>query len=181
MQLVEDVGLKVVWDAVLPYLAAERIELDDLELIGRGSGRTLRIIVDGDKVDLDRIAEVSKGLSRLLDHTEGAPDGAYQLEVTSPGLERKLTRPRHFQKSLGREAVVKTGSGSRKGVILSADDDEFTLEVEGAPEAINYDEVKSARTIFNWEKPGKPGAAKKIGPKEDSAKEEMATEELNEE
>ena len=111
----EDVGLKAVWDAVEPYLAAERLELDDLELVGRGSTRTLRVTVDGADVDLDRIAEVSKGLSRLLDHTAGAPEGSYQLEVTSPGLERKLTRPRHFQKSLGREAVVKTGVGFEEG------------------------------------------------------------------
>jgi ribosome maturation factor RimP len=166
VQLVENLGLQAVWDAVEPYLAAERIELDDLELVGRGSTRTLRVTVDGANVDLDRIAEVSKGLSRLLDHTEGAPDGSYQLEVTSPGLERRLTRPRHFQKSLGREAVVKTAAGSKRGLIVSADDAQFVLETEGVPEPIRYDEVKAARTVFTWERPPKPGATKKIGNEE---------------
>lgn len=157
----------MLWDALGSYLAAEQIELDDVELLGRGVTRTLRVTVDGDNLDLDRIAEISRGISRLLDHTDGAPEGSYQLEVTSPGLERKLNRPRHFQKSIGREAVVKTESGARRGKIASADDTGFTLELEDSSEVIGYDQVKSARTVFTWAKPEKPGA-KKSGAKESS-------------
>ncbi len=70
----------------------------------------LRVTVDGHEVDLDRLAEVSRGLSRLLDDETDLQD-AYQLEVTSPGLERKLRRPTHYEKSVGREVVVKTVVG----------------------------------------------------------------------
>jgi ribosome maturation factor RimP len=161
VRVMESEELRAVWDAVEPYLAAERIELDDLELVGRGRARTLRVVIDSEteKVDLDRIAEVSRSLSRLLDNL-GEPsdlDGPYQLEVTSPGLERKLTRPRHFQKSLGRELVVKTGGGTRRGVLVAVDDSELTVTTDQGPESIALSDVVSARTVFTWEKPPKPG------------------------
>lgn len=74
-----------LWGLVEPYLAAERLELDDLELSGRGRGRVVRIIVDGEDVGVDRLAELSRGLSRLLDDEPGLQD-SYRLEVSSPGL-----------------------------------------------------------------------------------------------
>lgn len=90
-----------------PWLAAERLELDDLELKGTGPGRILRVVIDSpDPFDLDRIAEVSNGIGRLLDNDVDI-DEPYQLEVTSPGLERLLRTPRHFQKSVGREVTMK--------------------------------------------------------------------------
>lgn len=161
VRVMESEELRAVWDAVEPYLAAERIELDDLELVGRGRARTLRVVIDSEteKVDLDRIAEVSRSLSRLLDNLAEPSDldGPYQLEVTSPGLERKLTRPRHFQKSLGREVVVKTGGGTRRGVLVAVDDDELTVTTDQGSEAIALSDVVSARTVFTWEKPPKTG------------------------
>ncbi len=155
-----------IWSVVEPYLAAERLELDDLELSGRGRGRVLRVIVDGDGVDLDRLAEVSRGLSRLLDDEPGLQD-SYQLEVSSPGLERKLRRPAHFSKSLGREVVVKTASGDQKatfrGELVAADDSGFTVESEQGPVEISYEDVISAKTVFRWEKAPKPGHSPKPG------------------
>ncbi|MGQ0847685.1 MAG: ribosome maturation factor RimP [Actinomycetota bacterium] len=151
-----------IWDVVEPYLAAEALELDDLELIGRGPGRTLRVVIDGDGgVDLDRIAEVSRGLSRLLDASTRL-DGPYQLEVSSPGLERKLTRPSQYLKSVGREVVVKTTSRTVRGLLDAADDDGFSVKSDqGLPEAISYRDVVSARTLFRWERPSKPGGPNK--------------------
>ena len=112
-----------IWDVVGPYLSAEHLELDDVEVSGRGPGQVLRIVVDGKGVDVDRLAEVSRGVSRLLDNQTGI-DQAYQLEVTSPGLERKLRRPSHYTKSVGREVVAKVDTGSGKqtvrGVIAEA-------------------------------------------------------------
>lgn len=151
-----------IWKVVEPYLAAEQIELDDVELVGRGGGRTLRITIDqmsadqSGGVDLDRISEVSRGLSRLLD-TETDLEGPYQLEVTSPGLERKLNRPAHFRKSLGREVVVKTKDGSVRGVLAEAGEESFTVD-SGEQHTIPYDSVASARTVFRWEPAAKPGA-----------------------
>jgi ribosome maturation factor RimP len=145
---------------VEPYLAAERLELDDLELSGRGRGRVLRVTIDGEDVDIDRLAELSRGLSRLLDH-EPALQDAYQLEVSSPGLERKLRRPSHYEKSLGREVVVKTAVGevktTHRGVLTDVRATSFTIESESGPVTLSYDDVMSAKTVYRWEKAPKPG------------------------
>ncbi len=144
-----------------PWLAAERLELDDLEMLGAGRTRTLRVIIDGDdRLDLDRISGVSEGLSRLLD-SESDLDGPYQLEVSSPGLERKLRRPEHYVKSIGREVKVKLRRDDRTrtvdGVIESVDGTGFVLSTEGARDHITFEDVVTAKTVFRWEKSPKPG------------------------
>ena len=102
-----------IWTVVEPYLAAERLELDDVELLGRGPGTLLRVVVDGEDVNIDRLADVSRGISRLLDNETELVD-AYRLEVTSPGLERDLRRPSHYAKSVGREVVVKSQTATTR-------------------------------------------------------------------
>jgi ribosome maturation factor RimP len=149
-----------IWGVVEPYLAAERLELDDLELSGRGRGRVLRVVVDGEDVGVDRLAELSRGLSRLLDD-EPALQDSYRLEVSSPGLERKLRRPSHYRKSIGRDVVVKAATGSEnathRGHIASADDHGFSIDTDQGPVTISYEDVISAKTVFRWEKAPKPG------------------------
>ncbi|HET9259117.1 MAG TPA: ribosome maturation factor RimP [Acidimicrobiia bacterium] len=149
-----------IWSVIEPYLAAERLELDDLELTGHGRGRVLRVTVDGEELGIDRLAELSRGLSRLLDNEPELQD-AYQLEVSSPGLERKLRRPDHYRKSVGREVVVKTTAGDAKqtyrGTLNEADDLSFTVLTESGPREVSYDDVMSAKTVFRWEKTPKPG------------------------
>ena len=149
-----------IWGPVEAYLAAERLELDDLELAGRGRGRVLRIIVDGEDVGVDRLADLSHGLSRLLDDEPGLQD-SYRLEVSSPGLERKLRRPSHFQKSVGREVVVKVAGAehnpTHRGLLTEAGDSGFTVETEQGPIEVWYEDVISAKTVFRWEKAPKPG------------------------
>ena len=157
MALIDDVR-----QLIEPWLAAERLELDDLELKGSGPGRTLRVVVDGtEPVDLDRIAEVSNGIGRLLD-AEVDLDDPYQLEVTSPGLERVLKTPRHFQKSVGREVNMKIRRDGEttlvKGVLTHAGDDGGSVAAEdGSNVEFAYDEIAKARTVFRWEAAPKPG------------------------
>lgn len=149
-----------IWTVLEPYLAAERLELDDLEVVGSGQGRVLRVVVDGEGVDIDRLADVSRGISRLLD-AESDLDDPYQLEVTSPGLERKLRRPAHYAKSVGREVVAKTKQGEQKrtvrGVITDANDRTFTVEADEGAVVLDFEDVLTAKTVFRWEKTPKPG------------------------
>lgn len=149
-----------IWTVVEPYLAAERLELDDVELHGRGPGTLLRVVVDGENVDIDRLADVSRGISRLLDN-ETELDDAYRLEVTSPGLERNLRRPSHYAKSVGREVVVKIANGDSKttirGTLAEAGEDSFTIEAEGGETVVDYADVLTAKTVFRWEQAPKPG------------------------
>ena len=149
-----------IWTVVEPYLAAERLELDDVELLGRGPGTVLRVVVDGENVSVDRLADVSRGLSRLLDN-ETALNDAYRLEVTSPGLERNLRLPSHYAKSVGREVVVKVAEGDKKatlrGVLAEAGETNFTVESEDERSVVDYEDVLTAKTVFRWEKAPKPG------------------------
>jgi ribosome maturation factor RimP len=149
-----------LWEILQPYLAAEKLELDDVELSGQGNGRVLRVAVEGENVDIDRLSTLSRNLSRKLDN-ETDIDGSYQLEVTTPGLERKLRRPDQFARAVGREIVAKVNSSESKrtirGVLAQADVDSFTVEADNGPEVFRYDDVVKANTVFRWEKAPKPG------------------------
>jgi len=151
-----------LWAEVESYVAAERIELDDLEVLGDGPAKIVRVTLDAEELGVDRIAEVARGLSRLFDDIDPF-NGAYTLEVSSPGLERKLRRPRHFEKSIGAEIKVKTfapvdGERSHSGTLAAAQEKSFTLDVDGTNREIPYEGVASARTVFVWEKKSKPGS-----------------------
>lgn len=147
-----------LWQPIEEYLAGEKVELDDLEL----AGKTLRVVVDAEGgVDLDHIADLSRGISRLLDDHDDVIAGSYNLEVTSPGLERKLRRPEQFAKSLGREVAVTTVDGrALKGTLVAADGTGLTVEVGGLGHTMDYQDVKKARTIFTLERGVKPGKKK---------------------
>lgn len=151
-----------LWGVVEPYVAAEGIELDDVEVVGNGGGKIVRITVDGpEAIEVARVAELSRGISRLLDEDDPF-SGPYTMEVSSPGLERKLRRPRHYEKSIGSVVKVKTrrdldGSHHHTGKLTGADEDSFVVEVDGVERLIAYEDVTSARTVFVWEKQPKPG------------------------
>ena len=151
-----------LWAVIKPYVAAEGIELDDIEIVGKAPGIVVRVTLDAeDGVGVDRLAEISRRLSRLLDD-EDPIEGSYTLEVSSPGLERKLRRPEHFLKSIGQDVKVKSrfevgGEHSHRGVLIGADDAGFVVEVDGEKREIAYGDVVAARTVFAWEKAAKPG------------------------
>ena len=152
-----------LWELVDGYLRAEGLELDDLELVGQGRGPVLRVTVDLDGgIGVDRLAETSRGLARLLDDDQRLQT-SYTLEVTSPGLERKLRRPGHYAKSIGREVVVKThqeveGERAHRGTLESVDDEACVIAVDGSDRSISFAAIASARTVFRWEAAAKPGA-----------------------
>ncbi len=151
-----------LWAVVEPYVAAEGIELDDLEVVGKAPGVVVRVTLDAvEPLGVDQLADVSRRLSRLLDD-EDPVSSPYTLEVSSPGLERRLRRPRHYEKSIGRDVKVKSkiavdGDHSHRGVLIEAGAGDFVIEVEGSDRRIAYGDVVSARTIFEWEKAAKPG------------------------
>ena len=149
-----------LWNVIAGYLEAERLELDDVEILGsHNKGRIVRVTVD--EVGLERLTDLSRGVSRLLDEHDVVA-GAYTLELSSPGLERKLRRPSHWKKVIGREVTVKTrdeidGARRHDGMVVGAGDESADIEVEGVSRHIPYAQVTSARTVFRWEKAGKPG------------------------
>lgn len=151
-----------LWEAIEPYVAAEGVELDDLEVLN--GGQLVRVTVDvmearaTDPLGVDVIAELSRGIGRLMDK-EDPFQGSYTLEVSSPGLERKLRRVRHYEKSIGRTIKAKTfaeveGTKTHTGTLVTVQDGSFVVEVGGSNRRITYGDVSSARTVFVWEKRG---------------------------
>ncbi len=145
-----------------PYATAEGIELDDLDVRGAGGSRVVRVTVDAEGgVDLDRIADLARGMSRLLDEADPF-EGSYTLEVGSPGLERSLRRPAHYRKSVGREVRITTteeidGQARHRGVVESADDRAVTIRDDDVLRTIPFEVIGKARTVFRWERSAKPG------------------------
>ena len=140
---------------VRPVVESSGLELWDVSFRGEGGRSILRVSVDRDPgVDLDTIAEVSERLSRRLDLEDFGPRG-YTLEVSSPGLERPLLTPRHFERSVGRRVKVKTtepidGSKVHEGALVSADAEAIVIASEGGELRVSYAGVASARTVFEW-------------------------------
>lgn len=147
-----------VQELVAPALAQGAFELVDVEF----SGAVLRVTVDRPGgVDLDAVAEASRLVSDLLDRDDPV-SGRYTLEVSSPGLERSLRTPEHFQRFVGQTISVKTAPsvpGERRlQARLDAADSEG---VELAGRWLRYDEIERARTVFEWGPAPKPAAKKK--------------------
>jgi ribosome maturation factor RimP len=155
-----------VGDLVRPVVEAVGLELWEVSF-GREDGRRiLRVTVDraggGEKeggVDLDTIAATSQRLSRRLDLEGFEQDRPYELQVSSPGLERALREPRHFERSVGQQVRVKTvepvsGRRVHEGALVSADAEAIVIASEGGELRVPYDGIASARTVFEWKKAG---------------------------
>jgi ribosome maturation factor RimP len=172
-----------------PVVASLGLEVFDLTL----DARTLQLTVDREGgVDLDSLTTTTRAVSAALDAADrSAPDlgsGSYSLEVSSPGLERTLRTPTHFQRAIGATVSVKVrsvkvrsadvtpdGEGEsvrHRGVVVDAADDACTIEVNGARIVVAYDDIVAARTVFEWGPAPKPGSG---GRKKTSAKKKVAT------
>ena len=121
-----------------PVVAAAGMDLESVRVTAAGRRRLLRVVVDSDRgVSLDDAAAVSRELSAALDTVAVMGDFPYTLEVSSPGVDRPLTDPRHWRRAVGRLVhVTVTDSGGARpvsGRVCSADADEVTLDVEGDP------------------------------------------------
>ena len=135
------------------------LRLWDVEFGGRPGSSVVRVFVhggEGDGVDLDTVAKVSEEISRALDLKDPIP-GRYTLEVSSPGLERSLRSPEHYQRSMGDKAVIKTteivvGNSHRiEGTIREAEPEHVVLELEDELTVeVPYERIKSAKTVFEW-------------------------------
>ena len=150
-------ALEEVRDLAEAITQRRSLLLWDVEMGGQPGRAVVRVYVDSEKggVDLDTVAQISEEISRGLDMRDPIA-GRYTLEVSSPGLERTLSSPTHFGLCVGRKVVVKTkqrmfGDSHRvEGVISSAGPQAVTLEVNAGAVDVPYEEIKSARTVFEW-------------------------------
>jgi len=125
---------------IQPVASAAGMDVESVRVSVVGKRRLLRIIVDSDRgVSLDDAADISRQISALLDASNAMGEVPYTLEVSSPGVDRPLTEPRHWRRAARRLVKVKvSGEGSVVGRVLAADDDGVTLDVDGSKREVGY-------------------------------------------
>ena len=146
-----------IWEIADRVARAADLEIADIEFLGGGKHRVLRIYVDKEGgVTHTDCETVSTGVEAVLDADELIPGGEYTLEVSSPGVERKLIRPRDFEKSVGKKVKVVlreplSNSSTWIGVLQAFAENVLTVEtVDGKTAQIPLDSVKKANLKFEW-------------------------------
>jgi ribosome maturation factor RimP len=135
------------------------LELEELQISPAGRRRLVRVVVDaagdsGVELDLDTVATVSRAVSAALDGCDDVLSGPYTLEVTSPGLDRPLTRPRHWRRARLRLVKVRrVDGGELLGRVGDADEDGVMLLVDGTLRRIGYGEVDRAVVQVEFREP----------------------------
>ena len=126
-------------------------EVYDIVTLKENDMNIFRVYVTSkDGINLDKCAEISRMISPILDLDEPM-NGKYNLEVSSPGIERKLKNPKHFKASIGENVRLKDfDKNIVKGELIFADDNEIKIKTEHGEEIITYDEISSASTFFEW-------------------------------
>lgn len=133
-----------------------------------GPGRTLRVFIDKTPggVSIDDCANVSRGLNLRLDVEDVIPGGAYDLEVSSPGLDRKLTQLWHYSAALGQTVQMKyrDDEGTVKpyeGKLVAVDGTKFSLENAKGPFTTEFEKIDKARIVPGDVLKKKPAPGKK--------------------
>ncbi|MFD2764590.1 ribosome maturation factor RimP [Micromonospora eburnea] len=149
-------------EVIEPVVTAAGYDLEDLSVSRAGRRHVVRVIVDADGgINLDAVADVSRAVSAALDAAEEAGGdivaGEYQLEVSSPGVDRPLTLPRHWRRNVGRlvKVTVRGGAGVPEqrtaadrqltGRVVEADDEHVVLETDAGRVAHPYAELGPGR------------------------------------
>ena len=144
--------------------AAESIEVVDVELRGAGASRLLRVFIDKPGgVTHGDCETISRELSAALDERDVIPDGPYHLEVSSPGVERKLSKPRDFERFAGQKVKIVlrepvdghktwegTLSGFKDGIVSIATSGAATGAATGKDVSFGIDQVSKANLKFEW-------------------------------
>ncbi|MHA3705193.1 ribosome maturation factor RimP [Jatrophihabitans sp. YIM 134969] len=146
-----------------PVVAAAGYELDDVVVTPVGRRSLLRVTVDGDDgVDLDAIAVVSRAVADALDASDtrfgGETGAAYTLEVSSPGVDRPITEPRHWRRAKGRLVSTSTvADGTRfTGRVVDTSGASVVLEVDGTAREYPFDALGQGRVQVEFNRNGKP-------------------------
>jgi ribosome maturation factor RimP len=137
-------------------LHALELDVEAVEITPAGKRRILRVAVDKDGgVTLDDVAEATREVSRVLDDSDVMGEQPYTLEVTSRGVDRPLTQPRHWRRNADRLVKVTLDGGEvLTGRIVESDDDAAALDVGGARRQVAYSEVSKALVQIEFNRPG---------------------------
>jgi ribosome maturation factor RimP len=142
-----------------PVAAAAGFDLEHLAVSRVGRRHVVRLTVDADGgVDLDAVARLSREVSAALDEVEAGTgeliSGEYDLEVSSPGVDRPLTEPRHWRRNVGRLVRAKIGNSMVIGRVTGTDAERVSLDVNGVARSVPYDQLGPGRVEVEFGRQG---------------------------
>jgi ribosome maturation factor RimP len=149
-----------ITELVQPAVEKAGFFLEDVHVVSPGKHRIVTCIVDGQTpLNLDQVTSVSRDISELLDSADFMDDAAFTLEVTSPGVDRPLTLPRHWQKNLNRLVkVVKLDGSVVNGRITSLEDAQVLLteDIKGKSKVhtVIFADIKRATVEIEFNRKG---------------------------
>ena len=148
-----------ITDAITPVVEAAGYFLEDVHVVSPGNRRVVTVVVDGlGALNLDEVTNISKEISAILDAAEFLGDTAFTLEVSSPGVDRPLTLPRHWQKNATRlvRSVMVNGEVVT-GRVDAVHDESVCVIVEGkVPKKVElpFVEIKRAQVEIEFNRKG---------------------------
>lgn len=145
----------ILRDAIADIVADLDVELVSVEVKGPRNKRVVKLVADSvdtdEGLDIDRIATVSSAIGEVADDVV---PGSYTLEVSSPGVDRPLTTPRHFRRNLDRKVEVRHARGDTDtqttGTVVAVTDDDVTLDTAKGSVTIPHAEVFEGRIVLPW-------------------------------
>ena len=152
-----DATIARIWALAAPLAETQGMEIIDIELRregGRGA-RVLRLYLDKQGgPNMDELSKVSRELGDLLD-ADDVVDGSYTLEVSSPGINRPLKRPEHFERFVGKRVRVRTrdminGRRSFLGQLLEVTADKIALNQDGVRCEIPFTQIEKSNYEHDW-------------------------------
>ena len=132
--------------AIKPAIEATGNYLEEITITPAGKRRMLTVIVDGEShLNLDQVTVITKEISEIIENLPTLGELPFTLEVTSPGIDRPLTLPRHWRKNAGRLVKITLNDGTVvEGRITSTDEAAAVIEGKESAENISYSDVKKA-------------------------------------
>lgn len=139
--------------AITPALEALGFYLEDVTITSAGRRSMLTIIVDGDThLSLDQVTSATKAIGEIVESIQSLGETPFTLEVTSPGLDRPLTKPRHWRKNIDRLAKIVLLDGKEvKGRIKAASELSATVDES----EIKFSDIKRASLEVEFKQVGK--------------------------
>jgi ribosome maturation factor RimP len=140
-------------DAVTPALSALGFYLEDVTITSAGRRSMLTIIVDGDThLSLDQVTSATKAIGEIVESIQSLGETPFTLEVTSPGLDRPLIKPRHWRKNIDRLVKIVLLDGKEiKGRIKAASENSATVDEN----EIKFSDIKRASLEVEFKQVGK--------------------------
>jgi len=139
--------------AVTPALSALGFYLEDVTITSAGRRSMLTIIVDGDThLSLDQVTSATKAIGEIVESIQSLGETPFTLEVTSPGLDRPLTKPRHWRKNIDRLVKIVLLDGKEvKGRIKAASENSAIVDES----EIKFSDIKRASLEVEFKQVGK--------------------------